>query len=88
MAEDNSQLSIQALQQRLRAVQAIQRTVLAIFALIILAWIVLGYWRDNLPVFITTVTMAVATGAATSIGPRSLRAQIKKRQSAATPPVA
>ena len=82
MANDLSQLSTEALQQRLKAMQTINRTVIGIFAIIVLAWIGLGLWRKNLPVFISTVTMAVAIGFMTSILPRTLRAELERRQSA------
>lgn len=86
MAEDISQLPIEALQQRMKAARTIQRTVIAIFAVIVIAWIVLGYWRDNLPVFISTIAMAVATVSVTSVAPRNLRAEIEKRRLDASSP--
>ena len=80
-ANDLSQLSTEALQQRMKAMQTINRTAIGIFAIIVLAWIVLGYWRDNTPVFISTVVLAVGIGFITSIAPRNLRAEIERRQS-------
>ena len=82
MADDLSQLSTEALQQRMKAMQTINRTVIGIFAVIVLAWIVLGHWRTNTPVFISTVVLAVALGFVTSIAPRNLRAEIERRRSA------
>ena len=83
MADDLSQLTTDALHEKLKAAQAIQRTVLGIFAVIVLAWIVLGFWRTNTPVFISTLAVAFGAGAAVSTAPRGIRAELARRQSAA-----
>ena len=83
MAEDLTLHSTDVLRGKLKAAEAIQRTVLATFGVIVLAWIVLGYWRTNTPVFISTIAMGVVAGAATSVTPRSLIAELRRRESAA-----
>jgi len=83
MSKDLSQLTNDALHGKLKAAQAIQRTVFGIFGVIILAWIVLGFWRTNTPVFIITVAVAVAAGAAVSAAPRGIRAELARRKAAA-----
>lgn len=83
MSENLASLSLDERHQKLKSTQAIQRTVGAIFAVIIVAWIVLGYWRTNTPVFISTVAMGVAVLTATSVTPRALRAEIRRRDGAA-----
>ncbi len=82
MAEDITQLPADVLHGKLKAAQTVQRTVLAIFAVIVLAWIVLGYWRTNLPVFISSIAMGIAAWAATSAAPRMLRAELARRETA------
>lgn len=83
MAADLSQLPTDALHGKLKAAQAVQRTVYAIFAVIVLAWLLLGFWRSNTPVFISTLAIAFAAGAAVSVTPRLIRAELARRQSAA-----
>ena len=78
---ENSNATIEELEAKLKAAKKNQLIVMVIFGLIILAWIVLGYWRDNTPVFITTIALAVAIGFATSAGPRKLSADIEKLKS-------
>ncbi len=82
MAEDLTALPLDALRARLKSTQAIQRTVAGIFAVIVLAWVVLGYWKTNTPVFISTVAMGVAAVAITSIAPRALKAELVRRGTA------
>lgn len=84
MAGNLEQLSTDALQDKLRAAQAVQRTVFGIFTVIVLAWLVLGYWRTNTPVFISTLVVAIGAGIAVSTGPRSVRAELARRASAPT----
>jgi uncharacterized membrane protein len=83
MAEDLSKLTTDVLHGKLKAAQSIQRTVFGIFAVIILAWIVLGFWRTNTPVFISTIAVAVAAGASVTAAPRGIRAELARRESAA-----
>lgn len=82
MAEDFTSLSPEALRQRLKSALTIQRTVVGIFTIILLAWIVLGFWRTNIPVFIVGVAMAMAAVAATSVSPRALKAELRRRDTA------
>ncbi|AMW06177.1 hypothetical protein GEMMAAP_18070 [Gemmatimonas phototrophica] len=83
MANDLTSLSTHALRAKLKSTQAIQRTVAGIIAAIVLAWIVLGYWRTNTPVFISTMAMGIAAIAATSTAPRAVQAEIARRDAAA-----
>lgn len=82
MAENLEQLSTDALQDKLRSAQTVQRTVVGIFAVIILAWIVLGYWRTNTPVFISTVVVAVGAGVSVFAAQRSVRTELARRGTA------
>lgn len=52
--------SPEELKARLNMIRSIHLVFTAVFCLIILAWIVFGYWSTNLPVFISTLAMAVA----------------------------
>lgn len=83
MAEDLTLLSTDVLRGKLKAALAVQRTVLAIFGVIVLAWIVLGFWRTNTPVFISTIAMGVFAVVATSATPRTLSTELRRRESAA-----
>ena len=83
MADDLTSLSTDELRAKLKSTQAVQRTVAGIFAVIVLAWIVLGYWRTNTPVFISTIAMGVAAVVATSTAPRAVQAELARRDAAA-----
>lgn len=83
MADDLTALSTDALRAKLKSTQAIQRTVAGIFAVIVLAWIVLGFWRTNVPVFISTIAMGIAAVSATSMAPRAVQAELARRDTAA-----
>ncbi len=79
MKKELSEYSTEELHAKLRVVRSIRTTSLVIFALIILAWIVLGYWKTNTPVFISTVALAITTLAATSVTPNLVNAELQKR---------
>ena len=72
-------LSDQELASKLKAFKSIQITVMAIFAVIILAWILLGYWRTNVPVFISTIALGVGTSGALVANYQSLKSELARR---------
>jgi hypothetical protein len=53
--------STDELRRLVRARNVIALVIAGIFGVIILAWVVLGYWRDNLPVFLSTLVLALST---------------------------
>ena len=67
------------LRAKLKTAVAMQRTVLIIFGAIVLAWIVLGYWRTNTPVFIVTVVMSVAVGGSMIASTLAVRRELARR---------
>lgn len=71
--------STEQLQSALSAAKKVHLTTATIFAVIILAWVVGGYWRKNIPVFIATIAMALAIYAAQVASRGSLVAELKKR---------
>ena len=75
----HSDLSIEELKGKLKKVRTIQMTTGSIFLVIILAWLVLGYWKTNLPVFISTVAMGIVCVAAASASLTALNAELAKR---------
>lgn len=78
-AENLATLSVEELRTRLAKAKTLQRTVWIIFGLIILAWIVLGFWRENTPVFIINVVLGVAVSAITTAPRRALEQELAKR---------
>lgn len=76
-------LSTEQLTAKLRTARAIQRTTTGIFAVIILAWIVLGLWRANLPVFISTVAVSLALTVSQAASRRGLEMELQRRQGSA-----
>lgn len=75
-----SELSLEELQAKLKAARAVQVTIAIIFAVIVLAWIVLGHWRENAPVFISTLALAIAITTMVSVVPRGIANELKKRR--------
>lgn len=68
------------LEKALRSAQVLQMTTAAIFAVIILVWIFGGYVGQNLPVFITTVVMAIVLVAIQQVSTSTLRKEIARRR--------
>lgn len=78
--QDLSTLSVEELESALKGKQTLLRTVMAIFGVIIAAWIVLGYWRENTPVFISTVAVSVGVTPAQWGALRGLRDERQRRR--------
>ena len=76
---DYSELTDEQLAAKLKSARAANITVMAIFLLIIVAWIVLGYWKTKVPVFISTMTLGFMSFIITSAAPRKIRAEIARR---------
>ncbi len=62
------------------AFKTLQITIVAVFAVIIATWLVLGLWRTNLPVFISTVALAVGTSASQLAVRGGLIKELEKRR--------
>lgn len=74
-----SELSVEELESKLKAAKTIQIIFICIFTVIILAWVALGFWRKNLPAFISTVTMAIAFNFILRISFNNLASELRKR---------
>ncbi len=70
------------LENKLRKIKTIHGVTTAIFAVIILAWVLLGYWKTNLPVFISTVTMAAFLFLVQLASRRQISAELAARRQA------
>ena len=68
-----------ALEARIAAARKVHAVIVAIFAIIVLAWIVPGYWRENMLLFVSTVAMAVAITVAMHASTAGLRAERRRR---------
>lgn len=75
-----SDCSVEELEGALRSARVLQRTVAAIFGLIILVWIVGGYVTHNIPVFISTVATAIAIVAVQHASTSALRKELASRR--------
>lgn len=73
-------MSDEELARKLKAARSIQITVGVIFGLIILTWLILGYWRSNVPVFISTIAMGLTTLAITSVVPQGIAKELQRRR--------
>jgi hypothetical protein len=67
------------LKSKLSKLSSIQLVTVSVFGVILVLWLVLGYWKDNLPIFISTIAMAVTVSSALLTSQLSLRAAIRKR---------
>ncbi len=68
------------LKQKLKAARSLQLVVGGIFGVIIAAWVILGYWRSNVPVFISTIAMGLTSIAITNISPQKIATELKRRK--------
>ena len=73
-------MTAEQLEAKLSSVRKLHTTVMAVFAVIILAWLVTGYWRGNLALFISTVAGAVTISAALLASRQGLIAEVKRRR--------
>lgn len=78
---DYSNMSDQELEEKVKVGKRVQMTVSVIFGLIILAWLVLGYWQENMAVFVITLGLAIIIFIVTGNGPRQMSAELEKRKS-------
>lgn len=79
-AKDLSTASDAELDAKLKSSKSIQLTTMIVFAVILGAWLVLGYWREQLPVFISTVAIAVALTAIQSGSRTAIEQELRKRR--------
>lgn len=77
---DFAKLTDTELETMVKSAHTSQRVIIGIFAIIILAWIFLGYWQTNTPVFVITVALAGVLIATVSTRLRLMSAEWKKRQ--------
>lgn len=80
MATPQDQQSLDQLKQKLGAIKKVHYAIIGIFMIIILAWLILGYWKDNIPVFISTIAMTVAISGALLASRSGLSSEISKRE--------
>lgn len=73
-------VSTAELERKLAQSRTATRVVGTIFLVIVVAWILLGYWRSNVPVFISTIAMGLAGTAATVASRSGLQAELRRRQ--------
>lgn len=78
---DLESMTVEALESKLKGAVLLRRIVIGIFALILGAWIVLGYWRSNTPVFITTIVLAVGVTYGASASAASVERELRRRRS-------
>lgn len=78
-------LSTEDLKANLKKIKIVHGAILAIFGIILLAWVVLGHWRENPPLFISTVVMTGAIFAALAASRSGLVRELKKREQSSLP---
>ncbi len=76
---DLSNLTTDELLQRLKSMRNVQLIVSLIFAVILAAWVILGYWKTNMPVFIITMVMAFLMIVITNTRSQKLKAVLAER---------
>lgn len=75
----------ESLHASLRSLKSIHITTTLVFCAIILAWVLLGYWRSNLPLFLSTLAIAVGTVTAQYASANGIRAELARRAHAVPP---
>lgn len=74
-----SRLSVPQLRARLAAARSVQRTAIGIYALILVAWVLSGSWRANLPVFVVALVMGAGVALVVSLAPGKIRQELERR---------
>jgi uncharacterized membrane protein YccF (DUF307 family) len=67
------------LRGKLRAMRGISLTIVAIFVVIIGVWIVLGHWRGNISLFLSTIAMAIAISTMLAVSTSGISAELRRR---------
>ncbi len=81
MAEKKSlaEMTTEELKSKLKTINSLLYTLIVIFTVIVIAWLALGYWKTNLPVFITTICMGVAASGGVFASTSAVRHELKNR---------
>ena len=74
----SAKASLETLQAKLKTAQAIQFSIMCIFLIFILLWVVLGVWQDNLILFVSQIVMFVAISGALISSQGGLRSEVKR----------
>lgn len=72
--------TIEGIEARLRTIRGMQCVIAGMFALIVLAWIVLGYWTQAFPVFISTVVIGLGLSMSLAFLRRPLVTELRRRK--------
>ena len=75
-----SELTTAELTNKLKTISALSNTTFIIFAVIVAAWVGLGYWRTNLPVFISTLSLAIVFIGSQFAIRKGISSEIQRRQ--------
>ena len=78
-----SECSTEQLEARAKAVRSVHYTTIGIFAVSVLGWIAPGHWRENTPVFMSTVVMAVAITTMQHASRSTLEKELQRRRDVA-----
>jgi uncharacterized membrane protein YccF (DUF307 family) len=78
--ESQPTVSVEELRAKLNAIKKIHGVIIGIFVVILFFWLVLGHWKENVPVFISTVAMTVAITGALVASRSGLAAEVKRRE--------
>jgi len=78
--KDLSGVSDAELEGKLTASKRIQLTTMILFAVILAAWLVLGEWRERLPLFMSTVAVAVVLTAVQSASRTAIERELRRRR--------
>lgn len=79
-----SEISTEELRSLIRTKNAINSTVGGISAIILLGWMVLGYWEKNSRAFISTIALSLVILAALYTSGIALRKELKNREKPAS----
>jgi len=77
------EMTTEELQAKLKTARALRNTVGGIFVVIVTAWIVLGLWRKNIPVFASTFVCGIAVTVPITVSVNAIASELSKRQNTA-----
>jgi ABC-type multidrug transport system permease subunit len=81
MAEkkDLSSMSTDALKSQLGTLKKLHTAIMVVFVIIIMLWVILGYWQKNLTFFISTIMLSVVISGSLIASRSGINNELKKR---------
>lgn len=81
MAEkkDISSMSTDTLKSQLGRLKKLHTAIMVVFVIIIMLWVILGYWQKNMTFFISTIMLSVVISGSLIASRSGISNELKKR---------